>query len=121
LSPKLGPMANWGLAMERKQLTVDTETFSTSVPGIFAVGDINTYPGKKKLIVCGFHECVLAAFAAAALIFPGQKSNSNTPPPAHACTSCWGFKPRRKVKRKGTAGARLEFVLECVAFVRTIR
>jgi thioredoxin reductase (NADPH) len=73
LSPKLGPMANWGLAMERKQLTVDTETFSTSVPGIFAVGDINTYPGKKKLIVCGFHECVLAAFAAAALIFPGQK------------------------------------------------
>ena len=73
LSPKLGPLANWGLAMERKQLAVDTERFSTSVPGIFAVGDINTYPGKKKLILCGFHECVLAAFGAAQLIFPGEK------------------------------------------------
>jgi thioredoxin reductase (NADPH) len=73
LSPKLGPVADWGLAMERKQLQVDTEKFSTSVPGIFAVGDINTYPGKKKLILCGFHECVLAAFGAAALIFPDKK------------------------------------------------
>jgi thioredoxin reductase (NADPH) len=72
LSPKLGPIADWGLAIERKQLTVDTETFSTSEPGIFAVGDINTYPGKKKLIVCGFHECVLAAFGAAPIIFPDK-------------------------------------------------
>ena len=72
LSPKLGPVANWGLDMERKQLRVDTEKFSTSVPGIFAVGDINTYPGKKKLILCGFHECALAAFGAAAIIFPDQ-------------------------------------------------
>jgi thioredoxin reductase (NADPH) len=70
LSPKLGPIANWSLDIERKQLVVDTEKFSTSVPGIFAVGDINTYPGKKKLILSGFHECALAAFAAAALIFP---------------------------------------------------
>ena len=73
LSPKLGPVANWGLDMERKQLRVDTEKFSTNVAGIFAVGDINTYPGKKKLILCGFHECVLAAFGAAALIFPDKK------------------------------------------------
>ncbi|HYF18120.1 MAG TPA: NAD(P)/FAD-dependent oxidoreductase [Ramlibacter sp.] len=70
LSPKLGPIAEWGLDIERKQLKVDTEKFSTSIPGIFAVGDINTYPGKKKLILSGFHECALAAFAAAAIIFP---------------------------------------------------
>jgi thioredoxin reductase (NADPH) len=70
LSPKLGPIAEWGLDIERKQLVVDTEKFSTSVPGIFAVGDINTYPGKKKLILSGFHECALAAFGAAPIIFP---------------------------------------------------
>jgi thioredoxin reductase (NADPH) len=73
LSPKLGPLTQWGMAMERKQLQVDTERFSTSVPGIFAVGDINSYPGKKKLILCGFHEATLAAYAAADIIFPGQK------------------------------------------------
>ncbi|MBK8071088.1 MAG: NAD(P)/FAD-dependent oxidoreductase [Ramlibacter sp.] len=70
LSPKLGPIADWGLQIERKQLVVDTEKFSTNIPGIFAVGDINTYPGKKKLILSGFHECALAAFGAAPLIFP---------------------------------------------------
>jgi thioredoxin reductase (NADPH) len=70
LSPKLGPIADWGLDIERKQLVVDTEKFSTNVPGIFSVGDINTYPGKKKLILSGFHECALAAFAAAPIIFP---------------------------------------------------
>jgi len=73
LSPKLGPIADWGLAIERKQLVVDTEKFSTSVPGIFAVGDINTYPGKKKLILCGFHECALAAFGAMPIISPEKK------------------------------------------------
>ena len=73
LSPKLGPIADWGLDIERRQLKVDTEKFSTSVPGIFAVGDINTYPGKKKLILSGFHECALAAFGAAAIIFPDKK------------------------------------------------
>ena len=72
LSPKLGPIAGWGLDIERKQLKVDTEKFATSIPGIFAVGDINTYPGKKKLILSGFHECALAAFAAAPLIFPDK-------------------------------------------------
>jgi thioredoxin reductase (NADPH) len=70
ISPKLGPIANWSLAMERKQLSVDPATFATSEPGIYAVGDINTYPGKKKLIVCGFHEATLAAFAAASYINP---------------------------------------------------
>ena len=73
LSPKLGPIANWGLEIERKQLKVDTEKISTNVPGIFAVGDINTYPGKKKLILSGFHECALAAFGAAPFIFPDKK------------------------------------------------
>ena len=73
LSPKLGPIANWGLDIERKQLQVDTEKFATSVPGIFAVGDINIYPGKKKLILCGFHECTLAAFGAMPFIFPEKK------------------------------------------------
>ncbi|MDQ3060393.1 MAG: NAD(P)/FAD-dependent oxidoreductase [Pseudomonadota bacterium] len=72
LSPKLGPIADWSLDIERKQLKVDTEKFSTNIPGIFAVGDINTYPGKKKLILCGFHECTLAAFAAAPCIFPDK-------------------------------------------------
>jgi thioredoxin reductase (NADPH) len=70
ISPKLGPIANWSLAMERKQLSVDPATFATSEPGIYALGDINTYPGKKKLIVCGFHEATLAAFAAASYINP---------------------------------------------------
>ncbi|CAM3666035.1 Ferredoxin--NADP reductase [Paracidovorax anthurii] len=65
ISPRLGPIADWGLAMERKQLAVDTATFSAGVPGLYAVGDINTYPGKRKLILCGFHEATLAAFAAA--------------------------------------------------------
>jgi thioredoxin reductase (NADPH) len=74
LSPKLGPVAQWGLAMERKQLVVNTETFATDVPGIFAVGDINTYPGKKKLILCGFHEATLAAFGAAAIVHPARKT-----------------------------------------------
>lgn len=70
ISPKLGPIAQWGLAMERKQLTVDPATFATSAPGIYAVGDVNSYPGKKKLIVCGFHEATLAAYAAASYIDP---------------------------------------------------
>jgi thioredoxin reductase (NADPH) len=72
LSPKLGPIARWGLDLERKQLVVDTATFQTSTPGIFAVGDVNSYPGKKKLILCGFHEAALAAFGAAPIVFPDK-------------------------------------------------
>jgi len=73
LSPRLGPIANWGLTIERRQVTVDTARFETNVPGIFAVGDINTYPGKKKLILSGFHECALAAFGAASYVFPDKR------------------------------------------------
>jgi thioredoxin reductase (NADPH) len=73
LSPKLGPIGEWGLQLNRRQLAVDTEKFETSIPGIFAVGDINTYPGKKKLILCGFHEAALAAYGSAKYIFPDKK------------------------------------------------
>ncbi len=73
LHPKLGPVAEWGLAMEKKTLTVDTEKFQTSVPGIFAIGDVNHYPGKKKLILSGFHEAALAAFAIQLHLNPGKK------------------------------------------------
>jgi thioredoxin reductase (NADPH) len=73
LSPKLGPIAEWGLDLDRKQIVVNTETFETSVPGIFAVGDINTYPGKKRLILSGFHEAALAAFGAAPYVFPDRR------------------------------------------------
>ena len=73
LHPKLGPIAEWGLELEKKALKVDTEKFQTSVPGIFAVGDINTYPGKKKLILSGFHEAALAAFAIQHHLHPQKK------------------------------------------------
>jgi len=73
LHPKLGPIAEWGMELEKKALKVDTEKFQTSVPGIFAVGDINTYPGKKKLILSGFHEAALAAFAIQHYLYPAKK------------------------------------------------
>lgn len=73
LSPKLGPIAHWGLELEHKQVVVNTENFETNVPGIFAVGDINTYPGKKKLILSGFHEATLAAFGATRYVFPNKR------------------------------------------------
>jgi thioredoxin reductase (NADPH) len=73
LHPKLGPIASWGLALEKRALKVDTERFETSVPGVFAIGDINTYPGKKKLILSGFHEAALAAFAIQHHLYPAKK------------------------------------------------
>ncbi len=73
MSPKLGPILEWGLEMERKAIKVDTATFQSNIPGVFAIGDICDYPGKKKLILSGFHEAALAAFAAKALIEPGRK------------------------------------------------
>jgi len=73
LHPRLGPVADWGVELERRAITVDTEKFETSVPGIFAVGDINTYPGKKKLILSGFHEAALAAFAIQHRLSPQKK------------------------------------------------
>jgi thioredoxin reductase (NADPH) len=73
LHPKLGPIAEWGLALHRKTISVDTARFQTNIPGIFAVGDINDYPGKKKLILSGFHESALAAFAVREYLRPGEK------------------------------------------------
>ena len=73
LSPKLGPIANWGLDLKHKQIRVDTEKFQSSEQGIYAIGDINWYPGKKKLILSGFHEAALAAFAIKEQLYPGQK------------------------------------------------
>ncbi|MDG2434842.1 MAG: NAD(P)/FAD-dependent oxidoreductase [Gammaproteobacteria bacterium] len=73
LSPKLGPIAEWGLEISKKSIDVNTETYETNLSGIFAIGDIANYPGKKKLILSGFHESALAAFAAKAIIEPGKK------------------------------------------------
>ncbi len=73
LSPNLGPIADWGLEIDKRQIPVDTEKFQTSIPGVYAVGDINTYPGKKKLILSGFHEAALAAFAIKHRLNPERK------------------------------------------------
>jgi len=73
LSPNLGPVAEWGLDIDKRQLRVDTEKFQTSETGIYAVGDINTYPGKKKLILSGFHEAALAAYAVQKYLDPDKR------------------------------------------------
>ena len=73
LTMKLGPVANWGLHLEENLIPVDTAKFETSEPGIFAIGDINTYPGKLKLILCGFHEAALMAQAAVHICAPEKK------------------------------------------------
>ena len=73
LTMKLGPIANFGLNLHENLIPVDTEKFETSVPGIFAIGDINHYPGKLKLILSGFHEGALMAQQAFRYIFPDQK------------------------------------------------
>ncbi len=73
LSPKLGPIADWGLTIDKNAIEVDTSDYSTGVPGIYAIGDINTYPGKLKLILCGFHEGTLMVQSAFKYINPDQK------------------------------------------------
>ena len=73
LTMKLGPVADWGLNLNENLIPVDTEKFETSEPGIFAVGDINVYPGKLKLILSGFHETALMAQAAHKIVYPGKK------------------------------------------------
>ena len=73
LSPKLGPIAEWGLDLNKNQINTDTERFETNIPGVYAIGDIATYPGKKKLILSGFHEAALAAFAIKARLNPNEK------------------------------------------------
>ena len=73
LSPKLGPITEWGLKMSKRHIYVDVETCQTNIPGVFAVGDISAYPGKKKLILSGFHEAALAAFAVQKHLQPAMK------------------------------------------------
>lgn len=73
LSPKLGPIGDWGLEIEKNAIVVDTFDYQTNRPGIFAIGDVNTYPGKLKLILCGFHEATLAVQTAYKIIHPEKK------------------------------------------------
>ncbi|MCB9080187.1 MAG: NAD(P)/FAD-dependent oxidoreductase [Lewinellaceae bacterium] len=73
LTPKLGPMGDWGLTIDKNAIVVDTFDYSTNIPGIYAVGDINTYPGKLKLILCGFHEATLMCQSAFNRVFPEKK------------------------------------------------
>lgn len=73
LVPKLGPIEDWGLELEKNAIVVNTTDYSTNVPGIYAIGDINTYPGKLKLILCGFHEAALMAQSAYNIIYPDKK------------------------------------------------
>lgn len=75
LSPKLGPIENWGLNLDSNAIEVNTKDFETNVPGIYAIGDINTYPGKLKLILCGFHEAALMSHGAYKYINPEAKVN----------------------------------------------
>lgn len=72
LSPKLGPIANWGLNIDKIAIEVNTFDYSTNIPGIYAIGDINTYPGKLKLILCGFHEATLMVQSAFKRIYPDK-------------------------------------------------
>ncbi|MCP2045491.1 NAD(P)/FAD-dependent oxidoreductase [Pontibacter sp. HSC-36F09] len=73
LVPKLGPLENWGLDLEKGAIVVNTVDYSTNIPGVYAIGDINTYPGKLKLILCGFHESALMAQSAYNIIYPDKK------------------------------------------------
>jgi len=73
LTPKLGPIGDWGLGIDKNAIAVNTFDYSTNVPSIFAIGDINTYPGKLKLILCGFHEATLACQAAFKIVHPNKK------------------------------------------------
>lgn len=73
LSPKLGPIENWGLNIDKNAIVVNTEDYSTNIPGIYAIGDINTYTNKLKLILCGFHEAALMSHSAYKYIHPGVK------------------------------------------------
>lgn len=74
LKPSLGPIANWGLEIEKNAIKVDTLDYSTNIPGIYAIGDVNTYENKLKLILCGFHEGTLAVQSAFARIYPDKKN-----------------------------------------------
>jgi len=86
LTPKLGPIANWGLNLDKNSIPVDTFDYSTNIPGIFAIGDINTYPGKLKLILCGFHEATLMVQSAYKIVHGGKK-------PSFKYTTVTGINP----------------------------
>ena len=73
LAPKLGPIAEWGLEVNKNAIVVDTRDYSTGIPGIYAIGDINHYEGKLKLILCGFHEGTIAVQSAFSYIYPDKK------------------------------------------------
>ncbi|HYG18398.1 MAG TPA: NAD(P)/FAD-dependent oxidoreductase [Ohtaekwangia sp.] len=73
LSPRLGPIAGWGLSLDKNAIQVNTLDYATNVSGVYAIGDINTYPGKLKLILCGFHEAALMAQSAFKFVYPDQK------------------------------------------------
>jgi thioredoxin reductase (NADPH) len=73
LTMKLGPVADWGITLEDDLIPVETASFETNIPGIFAIGDINTYPGKLKLILCGFHEGALMAQKAYHYVYPDKR------------------------------------------------
>ena len=75
LVPKLGPIKDWGLNLEKNAISVDTFDYSTNVKGVYAIGDVNTYPGKLKLILCGFHEASLMVQSAFKHVFPNEKSS----------------------------------------------
>lgn len=73
LSPKLGPIGEWGLSVDKNAIEVDTRDYSTNIERIYAIGDINTYPGKLKLILCGFHEAAIMMHSAFKFVYPDQK------------------------------------------------
>jgi thioredoxin reductase (NADPH) len=74
LSPKLGPLTDWGLELEKNAIKVNTFDYQTNIPGVYAIGDINIYPGKLKLILCGFHEATLMCQSAFQIINPGKRN-----------------------------------------------
>jgi len=74
LKPSLGPIGNWGLEIEKNAIKVNTLDYSTNIPGIYAIGDVNSYEGKLKLILCGFHEGTIALQSAFARIHPDKKN-----------------------------------------------
>ncbi len=99
LTPKLGPIANWGLEIEKKAIKVDNSLdYQTNIPGIYAIGDVNTYPGKLKLILCGFHEATLMCQSAFRRIFP-EKTNVLKYTTVSGIT---GFDGSRKEAQKST-------------------
>ena len=106
LHPKLGPIAEWGLTLHRRTIAVDTHRFQTNIPGIYAVGDINDYPGKKKLILSGFHEAALAAFAVKEHMRPGEKIHLQYTTTSPLLQKRLGVAGETAADGAGSAGAR---------------